>query len=65
VTSQDLLTPNFVTGRSNFFERNVVGTRGVFYCQTGTPEQFKAALGKYGLDLLLRQMKVGETLTWK
>jgi L-ascorbate metabolism protein UlaG (beta-lactamase superfamily) len=33
--------------------------------QTGTPEQFKTALRKYGLELLMRQMKVGETLTWK
>jgi len=33
--------------------------------QTGTPEQFKAALRKYGLELLMRQMKIGETLTWK
>jgi L-ascorbate metabolism protein UlaG (beta-lactamase superfamily) len=33
--------------------------------QTGTPEQFKTALRKYGLELIMRQMKVGETLTWK
>ena len=33
--------------------------------QTGTPEQFKTALRKYGLELLMRQMKIGETLTWK
>ena len=33
--------------------------------QTGTPEQFKTGLRKYGLELIMRQMKVGETLTWK
>ena len=33
--------------------------------QTGTPDQFKAALRKYGLEFLMRPMKVGETLTWK
>jgi L-ascorbate metabolism protein UlaG (beta-lactamase superfamily) len=33
--------------------------------QTGTPEQFKSALRKYGLEFLMRQMKVGETLVWK
>jgi hypothetical protein len=32
---------------------------------TGTPEQFKSALRKYGLEFLMRQMKAGETLTWK
>ena len=31
---------------------------------TGTPEQFKSALRKYGLEFLSHPMKVGETLTW-
>lgn len=37
---------------------------GTFPALTGTAEQFRAALKKLGLDLLLRQMKVGETLVW-
>ena len=32
---------------------------------TGTPEQFKAGLRRYGLEFLMRPMQVGETLTWK
>ena len=32
---------------------------------TGTPEQFKSALRRYGLEFLMREMKIGETLTWK
>jgi len=37
---------------------------GTFPALTGTAEQFKAELKKLGLDLLMRQMKVGETLVW-
>lgn len=32
---------------------------------TGTPEQFRAALRRYGLEFLSHPLKVGETLTWK
>lgn len=32
---------------------------------TGTPEQFKSALRRYGMEFLMREMKPGETLTWK
>lgn len=32
---------------------------------TGTPDQFKTALRKYGLEFLMREMKIGETLVWK
>jgi len=38
---------------------------GTFPALTGTPEQFKAALRQYGLEFLMRQMKVGETINWK
>lgn len=38
---------------------------GTFPALTGTPEQFYKELRKYGLELLMRQMKVGETITWK
>jgi len=38
---------------------------GTFPALTGTPEQFKTALRKYGLEFLMRQIKVGETLVWK
>jgi len=38
---------------------------GTFPALTGTPEQFKAALRNFGLEYLMRQMKVGETLVWK
>lgn len=38
---------------------------GTFPALTGTAEQFRSELKKLGLDLLLRQMKVGETLTWQ
>ncbi|MBC8019031.1 MAG: metal-dependent hydrolase [Verrucomicrobia bacterium] len=38
---------------------------GTFPALTGTPEQFKAELRKFGLEFLMRQMKVGETLVWK
>lgn len=37
---------------------------GTFPVLTGTVERFRAELDKYGLGLLLRQMKVGETLIW-
>lgn len=37
---------------------------GTFPALTGTAEQFRAELKKLGLDQLLRQMKVGETLVW-
>lgn len=37
---------------------------GTFPALTGTAEQFKTALRKYGLEFLMRQMKVGETLVW-
>jgi L-ascorbate metabolism protein UlaG (beta-lactamase superfamily) len=37
---------------------------GTFPALTGTPEQFKKALRGYGLELLMRQMKVGETIVW-
>jgi L-ascorbate metabolism protein UlaG (beta-lactamase superfamily) len=32
---------------------------------TGTPEQFKAGLRRYGLEFLTHPMNIGETLTWK
>lgn len=38
---------------------------GTFPALTGTPEQFKAALRRYGLEFLMRQMTVGETINWK
>ncbi len=38
---------------------------GTFPALTGTAEQFKAELKKLGLEMLLRQMKVGETLVWE
>jgi L-ascorbate metabolism protein UlaG (beta-lactamase superfamily) len=38
---------------------------GTFPVLTGTPEEFKKALRRYGLELLMRQMKVGETISWK
>jgi len=38
---------------------------GTFPALTGTAEQFRAELQKLGLGLLLRQMKVGETLIWE
>ncbi len=38
---------------------------GTFPALTGTPEEFKKALRRYGLEFLMQQMKVGETLTWK
>ena len=38
---------------------------GTFPALTGTPEEFKKALRRHGLELLLYQMKVGETLVWK
>jgi L-ascorbate metabolism protein UlaG (beta-lactamase superfamily) len=38
---------------------------GTFVALTGTPEQFKAALRRYGLEFLMRQMKVGETINGK
>lgn len=37
---------------------------GTFPVLTGTAEQFRTALKKFKLDPLLREMKVGETLTW-
>lgn len=37
---------------------------GTFPALIGTAEQFKTELKKLGLDLLMRQMKVGETLVW-
>jgi L-ascorbate metabolism protein UlaG (beta-lactamase superfamily) len=37
---------------------------GTFPLLTGTPEQFKSALRRYGLEFLMHQMKVGETLVW-
>lgn len=38
---------------------------GSFPVLTGTPAQFRSALKKYGLESLMRQMKVGETMVWK
>lgn len=38
---------------------------GTFPALTGTPEEFKKGLRRYGLEFLMQQMKVGETLTWK
>lgn len=38
---------------------------GTFPALTGTPEQFKSALKKYGLSSLMHQMKVGATISWK
>jgi L-ascorbate metabolism protein UlaG (beta-lactamase superfamily) len=32
---------------------------GAFPALTGTPEEFKKALRRYGLEFLMRQMKVG------
>lgn len=37
---------------------------GTFPALTGTAEQFRAELKKIRLDPLMRQMKVGETITW-
>lgn len=37
---------------------------GTFPALTGTAEQFRAELKKFRLDPLMREMKVGETLTW-
>lgn len=37
---------------------------GTFPALTGTPQQFSDALKKRGLQKLLRQMRVGETLLW-
>jgi len=38
---------------------------GTFPVLTGTVDQFRAELTKFGLASLLRPMKVGETLVWK
>jgi len=38
---------------------------GTFPALTGTPEEFKKALRRYGLEFLMQQMKVGETINWK
>lgn len=38
---------------------------GTFPALTGTPEQFQKALRRYGLEFLMRHMKVGETMVWK
>lgn len=38
---------------------------GTFPALTGTPEQFSKALRQYDLELLMHQMKIGETLEWK
>lgn len=38
---------------------------GTFPALTGTPEEFKKGLRRYGLEFLMQQMKAGETLTWK
>ena len=38
---------------------------GTYPVLTGTPEQFKAGLRRYGLEFLMREMKVGETMVWK
>ena len=38
---------------------------GTFPALTGTPEEFKKALRRYGLEFLMHQMKVGETINWK
>jgi L-ascorbate metabolism protein UlaG (beta-lactamase superfamily) len=38
---------------------------GTFPVLTGTAEQFRAELKKIGLEKLLRQMKVGETVLWQ
>lgn len=38
---------------------------GTFPALTGTPEEFRKELRRYGLESLLYQMKVGETLDWK
>lgn len=38
---------------------------GTFPALTGTPEEFKKGLRRYGLEFLVQQMKVGETITWK
>lgn len=37
---------------------------GTFPALTGSVERFRAELKKLGLEMLLRQMKVGETLVW-
>ena len=37
---------------------------GTFPALTGTAEQFKASLKKLKLDPLMREMQVGETITW-
>ena len=38
---------------------------GTFPALTGTPQQFNDELKKRGLQKLLRQMRVGETLSWR
>jgi len=38
---------------------------GTFPALTGTPQQFRDELQKRGLQKLLRQMRVGETLLWR
>lgn len=38
---------------------------GTFPALTGTPQQFATELKKFGLQKLLRQMRVGETLLWR
>jgi len=38
---------------------------GSFPALTGTPAQFKSALRQYGLESLMRQMQVGETMVWR
>ena len=38
---------------------------GTFPALTGTPEEFKKGLRRYGLEFLMQQMKVGETVSWK
>ena len=37
---------------------------GTFPGLNGTPEKFKSALRTHGLEFLMREMKVGETLVW-
>jgi len=38
---------------------------GTFPALTGTPEQFKKGLRRYGLEFLPYQLKVGESISWK
>jgi L-ascorbate metabolism protein UlaG (beta-lactamase superfamily) len=38
---------------------------GTFPALTGTADKFRAELKKTGMDILLRQMKVGETIVWQ